>query len=69
MTIQETLRRAVSNGPASVYAVSQGSGIPWTTMKDFTKGRHTLHGRNLQKLCDYLGYVLVRMPRKRGRKR
>lgn len=50
------------------YAVSKATGIPESTLSRFVAGGKPLRGKNIDKLSEYLGLVLVRKPSKGERK-
>jgi hypothetical protein len=51
----EQLRADVLSCPGGVWSVSRGSGVPWTTLKAFTRGRGiTL--RTAERLLRHFGY-------------
>lgn len=58
-TVTATLRKALESCGQSRYAVSKETGIPESTLSRFVAGGKPLRGENIDKLCAYLGLVLV----------
>lgn len=54
MTITEKLRDATRATGQNIKAVSAGSGIDSAVLSRFLAGKHSLTGRNIDKLCAYL---------------
>ncbi len=59
MSATETLRAKVEACGLSRYAVAKATGIPESTLSRFVASGKGLSSVNLDKLCDFLGLVLV----------
>lgn len=58
-TVSETLRIAVETSKQSRYAIAKATGIQNSVLSRFVASGGGLRSENLDKLCDYLGLVLV----------
>ena len=58
-TVTEQLRRAVEQSGQTRYAISKATGIPASVLSRFVAGGRGLRSENIDRLCDYLGLVLV----------
>jgi hypothetical protein len=65
MTVTDTLRRAVETCGQTRYAIGKATGIPASTLSRFVASGKGLRSENIDRLCTYLGLVLVN---KAGRK-
>lgn len=68
-TVTDTLRRAVERCGQTRYAIAKATGIPQAVLSRFVAAGRGLRSENIDKLCDYLGLVLVVKPAKRTKGR
>lgn len=59
-TVTEQLRRAVEACGQTRYAVSKATGVPSSVLSRFVVSGRGLRSENFNRLCAYLGLVLVR---------
>lgn len=58
-TVTEQLRKAVETCGQTRYAIAKATGIPASVLSRFVVSGRGLRSENLDKLCAYLGLVLV----------
>lgn len=58
-TVTEQLRRAVETCGQTRYVIGKAIGIPSSTLSRFVASGKGLRSENIDKLCDYLGLVLI----------
>ncbi len=56
----DELRRMVEGCGQTRYAISKATGVPASVLSRFVASGRGLRSENIDRLCDYLGLVLVR---------
>jgi hypothetical protein len=59
-TVTDELRRMVEGCGQTRYAISKATGVPASVLSRFVASGRGLRSENIDRLCDYLGLVLVR---------
>ncbi len=63
-TATEQLRRAVERCGQTRYGISKATGVPASVLSRFVASGKGLRSENFDRLCTYLGLVLVKKPGK-----
>lgn len=63
-TVTEQLREAVRGCGQTRYAISKATGVPASVLSRFVASGRGLRSENIDRLCDYLGLVLMTKPGK-----
>lgn len=66
-TVTEQLRKAVEACGQTRYAVSKATGVPSSVLSRFVVSGRGLRSENFDRLCTYLGLVLVAKSKRKGR--
>ena len=66
-TVTEQLRKAVEACGQTRYAVSKATGVPSSVLSRFVVSGRGLRSENFNRLCAYLGLVLVAKSKRKGR--
>jgi hypothetical protein len=59
-TVSDTVRDAIKKSGVSIYQLSGQSGIAYAVLWRFLSGERQLTTGTLDRLCDFLGYRLVK---------
>ena len=59
-TVSETVRDAIKKSGVSIYQLSEESDIAYAVLWRFLSGERQLTTGTLDRLCEYLGYKLVK---------
>jgi hypothetical protein len=65
MTVSDTLREAIRNASVTRYRIACDTGIAESALSRFVSGERSLDLTSVDKLCEYLGLVLVTDKRSR----
>lgn len=58
-TVTDQLRRAVEGCGQTRYVIARETGIAPSVLSRFVAGGHGLRSGNIDRLCEYLGLVLM----------
>ena len=59
-TVSDTVREAIKKSGVSIYQLSEQSGIAYAVLWRFLSGERQLTTGTLDRLCEFLGYKLVK---------